>query len=412
MAVMKMDRTLRESPAGQLTGVVAKSGAKVDVLDDTTPPWTKIRLVDGAAVGWVADEAINKAADTLGPLDKSLVAKEIVEASAKFGCSPYYVAAVAGLRTDMTHNAGGLFAFTVLEWAANADQSEYGVRYRAEDLNDWRAQVTLFSIMAAEAQLRIAELLGRQPSMVELLFGQVLGSRALLAAQTEIARSELMVAAAEVAQEEGLDPANLTGRDATFLTGATSKDIMEAFSAEVTRGFEDTRGLVRTEADAFIKIMTEFAATAPVGVGDINFASSAIPNGRADMAKLIAAKFADAGYGAIQQIAAIANAIAESKLDPDAKNLSGERSFGLFQLNQKGGVGLGYSEAELRKPDDNIRIMLEDIAMPYQKQHRAAFMATTSLEQAVKIFVYQFERPREKAAASAERYGIAQQLVA
>jgi len=60
------------------------------------------------------------------------------------------------------------------------------------------------------------------------------------------------------------------------------------------------------------------------------------------IAEKIYSKFIAAGFSDVQAQAAVANAYAESRLNPNASNItSREASFGLFQLNTKGGVGSG-----------------------------------------------------------------------
>jgi hypothetical protein len=69
------------------------------------------------------------------------------------------------------------------------------------------------------------------------------------------------------------------------------------------------------------------------------------------IANLIYTRFREAGFSDVQAKAAVANAYAESRLDPTAHNQKGEDSVGLFQLNRKGGEGKGYSVEELKDPE-------------------------------------------------------------
>ena len=105
------------------------------------------------------------------------------------------------------------------------------------------------------------------------------------------------------------------------------------------------------------------------------------------MSDLIIKRFAERNFGKHQQIAAVANAIAESSLDPNAHATGGEDSVGLFQCNRNGGAGTGFSVAELKDPEVNIRI-IADIAAG-----RSDFVNATSLEAAVDVFVRKVERP-------------------
>ncbi|MEK1854688.1 MAG: hypothetical protein AAAC48_23210, partial [Phyllobacterium sp.] len=108
---------------------------------------------------------------------------------------------------------------------------------------------------------------------------------------------------------------------------------------------------------------------------------------RRPVAQKILDAFAAAGFGQFQQVAALANAIAESGLDPNVHLSVAEDSWGLFLLNTQGGFGTGHSAEERRNPDVNIGIMVKEA------QKNSAFAAATSLDAAVEIFVRQIERP-------------------
>jgi hypothetical protein len=66
-------------------------------------------------------------------------------------------------------------------------------------------------------------------------------------------------------------------------------------------------------------------------------------------AELIAKDFANAGYGRVQQAAAVAAAIAESNLDPTAVGDDGP-SIGMFQENRDGGLETEHSVVRLKDP--------------------------------------------------------------
>jgi uncharacterized protein (TIGR02594 family) len=123
-------------------------------------------------------------------------------------------------------------------------------------------------------------------------------------------------------------------------------------------------------------------------------------------AKMIVEKFAAAGFGRFQQIAALANAIAESRLNPKAHNTSGEDSVGLFQLYRGRGVGGTHSVAELMVPEFNTDLILA-VAKKY-----AAFAKADTLEKAVDVFVRRVERPRDQDGESTRRAQIARSLLA
>jgi hypothetical protein len=132
-----------------------------------------------------------------------------------------------------------------------------------------------------------------------------------------------------------------------------------------------------------------------------------LPKGQAatDMADLIRKRFKDAGFNSSQTEAAVANAIAESGLNPSARNNNGkEDSVGLFQMNRKGGLGAGHSVEDLMDPNYNI-----DLAIAAAKKSKA-FMAATSVDDAVAAFVKDVERPANQSAAIQKRIQIARGL--
>jgi hypothetical protein len=129
-----------------------------------------------------------------------------------------------------------------------------------------------------------------------------------------------------------------------------------------------------------------------------------VPQRRQEIARSIVKAFADAGIGSLQQLAALANAIAESDLDPDAMSAPPDQSVGLFQLNMAGGLGTGHTVAELRDPATNINIMVS-AARKFD-----AFANAGSLEDAVSNFVRNLIRPADPAEQIMNRLKIAEQL--
>ena len=123
------------------------------------------------------------------------------------------------------------------------------------------------------------------------------------------------------------------------------------------------------------------------------------------MARLIETQFREAGYGRVQQVAAIANALAESGLDPNARlQTGGGDSVGLFQLNRTGGLGTGLTVDQLVDPMTNIGLILKET-----KRYNE-FGSATTLEDAVGVFVRYIERPRDKQAEIAKRLQLARTL--
>lgn len=125
------------------------------------------------------------------------------------------------------------------------------------------------------------------------------------------------------------------------------------------------------------------------------------------MAKLIMQKFAAAGFGPLQQIAAVANAQKESSLNPSKRNRTArEDSIGLFQLNTKGGLGHGRDPNDLLNPEINIDITIKK-ALKVASYRRAA-----TLREAVAAFVEFVEIPANIPAEIEDRLAKAKALQA
>lgn len=120
-----------------------------------------------------------------------------------------------------------------------------------------------------------------------------------------------------------------------------------------------------------------------------------------DMANLIREKFKAAGFSDIQAEAAVANAIAESGLNPNAHNTRGEDSVGLFQMNRDKGLGVGYSVEQLKDPNTNI-----DLAIAAAKNSKD-FKSASTINDAVAAFVKDVERPANQASEITKRTQIA-----
>jgi uncharacterized protein (TIGR02594 family) len=136
-----------------------------------------------------------------------------------------------------------------------------------------------------------------------------------------------------------------------------------------------------------------------------NLDLSIVPADRKSIANLIIDEFRAAGFGPVQQAAALANAIAESSLNPESHNTYGEDSVGLFQLNRDGGLGTGHSVSELKDPKRNIGIIIQEA------KRFPAFGTASNLEIAVDVFVRKIERPANAAARVVERLKLAQQIL-
>jgi hypothetical protein len=137
----------------------------------------------------------------------------------------------------------------------------------------------------------------------------------------------------------------------------------------------------------------------------VDFDLTALPKGSEEIARLIVKSFADAGFGGSQQLAALANAIVESNLNPKAVSAAPEQAVGLFQLNRAVGLGAGHTAAELEVPAVNINL----IVTAAKKSHE--FGEAASLQDAVSVFVHKIVRPADPAGETIRRVKIAERLV-
>ena len=140
----------------------------------------------------------------------------------------------------------------------------------------------------------------------------------------------------------------------------------------------------------------DMLAATGVNADQVDNTSSTSPTraGGGDMANLIRNKFKAAGFTDAQAEGAVANAMAESGLNPNAHNSKGEDSVGLFQMNRKGGLGKGYSVEQLKDPNFNI-----DLAIEAAKKSKR-FKEAKTAEEATKAFMIDVERPKDQSASA------------
>jgi uncharacterized protein (TIGR02594 family) len=139
--------------------------------------------------------------------------------------------------------------------------------------------------------------------------------------------------------------------------------------------------------------------------GKFNLKAAGVPQKFWQFGDMIVDRFARAGFSGELQLAAVANAIAESGLDPRAESPRPERSFGLFQCNQAAGLGIGFTKEQLFDADTNIGIIIKEV-----KKFPEVVNAHTVLD-AVRAFVKFIERPRNTEAAVIKRMAFADKLM-
>jgi predicted chitinase len=237
MAVMLSTRNLRATPDGGPTGVVAPAGKKVDIVDDkTNPAFVQIQFADGDQLrtGWVSVFAVDPASNAIGgPLDKLVFADACVQKSLIWGVSAHYLMSVAQLRTgivdDKDHNGDiGPFALAPAEWAFYTGLPEFNLGIAAEDIDNWRLQCVVFAVMIVNAQQKISDLIGDQPTYSQLYLAQILGAKTAFAAiqdPRQTVNGLIDGAPAADFQAEGIERDRILSRYSTLLGGGVTASV-------------------------------------------------------------------------------------------------------------------------------------------------------------------------------------------
>jgi len=127
-----------------------------------------------------------------------------------------------------------------------------------------------------------------------------------------------------------------------------------------------------------------------------------------EMADLIQSEFRSGGFSAGVGMAAVANAYAESRLNPLAGSPPPEDSVGLFQLNVRG-VGSGMTREERQDPALNVRRMV-DYARRESRFMAAAENPDATLRDLTRAFTIYLERPADPEAKADQRAALAAQM--
>jgi hypothetical protein len=280
----------------------------------------------------------------------------------------HYLVAVAQLRSKISDtNQGeeiGPFQLIQKDWDAYRSDAEFEFNFHSSDIPNWPMQPHVVALMIYRAAQRLFNKLNRNPSAVELY------------------------------QEQWPQPQQATLVD----------DLRDALAS--------TEALILPAAKAFFGedipvVVTPDPAVPPQDPppGTIDFTHVPGGNQGKTIAQEILGDFAQAGFNFHQQVAALANAIAESNLNPNAHNGRGEDSWGLFQLNRRGGLGAGHTPDELKNPATNIAIVIK------AAEHSKGFVRAASLDDAISAFVRDVERPKDKEGDIRIRVKIAHKLV-
>lgn len=133
------------------------------------------------------------------------------------------------------------------------------------------------------------------------------------------------------------------------------------------------------------------ASTAVADLGALLTGSISLTPDQRNMAAVISAEFGSQGFGWLAN-AAIANAYAESRLDPNAVGDNGH-AVGLFQLNDavSSAAGYGMTTEDRKNPVINTRRILEVVRSSDGASIRAAH-GTASHSQLASLFAQWAER--------------------
>jgi len=129
-----------------------------------------------------------------------------------------------------------------------------------------------------------------------------------------------------------------------------------------------------------------------------------------NMAAIIEREMANAGLSAPEIAAAIVNAFAESRLNPNAVG-DGGHSIGLFQLNHPWGAGKDMSVSDRRDPVINTQTILKkEVLARGGRKFRAAAANGASIAELAAIFSRDIERPKDKEGNMRKRANLARKM--
>lgn len=409
MAKTNRETRLREEPGGGVITLVGKD-LLVEILGNKDD-FVKVRLptLPDAPVGWLRKADIDEGDPPVAVIDLKEFARECAHQESAYGISGHYLAATARLRSGIVDGKSpdgvGIYRLSMEQWKADWKTKQLGFTFEEVDIHEWRNQCTLFAIMASRTlDDYVAAFLAR-PTAAELYLAQLVGVAALKRMAGNPATT--VKVALDGGGAMGMPPGQTSateiidqypnilksaGNPATLLQARAQAEMLLNAALILTRPFFAT-----------LKVTELPNSSHAVGL-EYNPFSPEIPSGTQAIAQLIIRSFAEAGFGSPQQIAALANAIAESSLNPAAQSPPPEKSFGLFQCNTVGGEGVGHDPEDLKKADYNIAVIIK-------AAKRSSLGVAASLDDAVRIFVEQIERPADMAGEIAKRQKIAKSLI-
>jgi hypothetical protein len=404
MAITTRAEVVKDKPDGGFL-ILAHKGEEVEVLetkDDLVhvafpqrPPGTK---------GWLPKDAVGDGTADVEEIKRDDFAQEIAFQQGRVLVQGHYLAAIAQLRSKITDGKFGeeLGVFRVLldEWKADWGNKSFDVNLPADPVNNVHAQASHFALMARQAQTGVTRF--ESATYIDLYLGQLIGVAAYKVlretAGMTVGRALDTVGTTELPGGK-CTPAQLLERHKALLQkDAKFADALKAIEGPLDLALKDTAPLFPQPQTKDVKVIDKANSELMSAVANVSKVTK-----NSDMAKLIVESFARAGYNQIQQIAALANAIEESGLNPTIKAAGDEQSFGLFQINLKG-VGIGQNPEDLKDPQFNTDLIIKEA-------NKTGLRNAATLEEAVRIFVKQIERPAHQEAAIAKRLATAQALM-
>ena len=414
MPQTKKATRLKKEPNGK-TITLVDQGVLVVKLDLPAPKedsvFVHLPTEPGAPKGWLLNADIDDGNPAVPEVDKTEFARECAHQESAFGVSGHYLAAIAQHRSGIVDGEAadgfGLYRFLMEEWKADwKTQGQFKFTFSETDIHDWRNQCTLFAVMAMRTLDQYVAAFSRRPSAIELYLSQLIGVEAMKLLKNDAAMTVKAALAAVGAAKMPPGPSapdERIERYSKILGSSAAPESLQQVSARAE--VELNAALIITRAQFAAVKVTELAkASESVGLG-YNPNSDAIPIGTQAIAQLIVKSFAEAGFGSFQQVAALANAIAESSLNPAARSPPPERSFGLFQCNTVAGEGVGHDPEKLMQAEYNIGVIIN-------RAKATSLNNATTLDEAVRIFVTDIERPQDKEGETIKRQAIAHKLVA
>ena len=110
----------------------------------------------------------------MADIDKDDIADQCLTMALQCGINAHYLAAVAMMRSklkdDVVNGQFGPYLWSQADWDANPDRTNpaLGVAFASNDIKDWRAQVSVFALMAAREFATLHTMLGQNPSALQL----------------------------------------------------------------------------------------------------------------------------------------------------------------------------------------------------------------------------------------------------